>query len=591
MYPRKQQGYIMILGIVVMAVLVTMSAAVWGYTTLQVKAGRQAVTAVQIQHLAEAGIDSALNQLNLNPNFSGEANIVFGPGVYTSSVTSINAGTKQISVTAYIPDQNNPVMTRTIKARTSINSSLISFRYGVQIGNGGAIMGNGAQINGNLFSNGSVVGGGSNGAATVTGDLIVAGGTQATADQSWTNQNSSFNVADVSAHAGVAQSFKPSSSNVLNKVSLYIKKVGTPSDIAIKIVADNGGKPNNSALATGSISSSSVAGLYGFVDATLNTNPSLTAGQTYWIIAVASVNASNYYMWGMDNTDSYTNGTGKYSSNWSANNASWTATGGDLDFQAYMGGVVTTMNGVIVGGNTRAHSLSNCQVTKDAYYQTINSCTVGGTSHPGSTDVSPAAMPVSDGQVDEWEATAEAGSVINGDYTVNGTVLLGPVKINGNLAVNGTLYLTGPIWVNGNISFRVNSGLIVHSSTNNNGAVIIADAVGQETTKGIIDMSNNMTIAGNGNEGSYPMVLSTKVGDNAITMGNNAQGVILYASYGTVNITNNAQVNQITANTLNMANNTTVNYVAGLQSQSFSNGPGGSWTIVPGTYVISEWKN
>jgi hypothetical protein len=95
-----------------------------------------------------------------------------------------------------------------------------------------------------------------------------------------------------------------------------------------------------------------------------------------------------------------------------------------------------------------------------------------------------------------------------------------------------------------------------------------------------------MTIAGNGTAGSYPMVLSTNSGSNAITMSNNATSVILYASRGTINVANNAAANQITGYALSMSNNTTVNYVNGLQSQSFSNGPGGSWNFVAGTYMI-----
>ncbi len=585
---RNQKGYVLILGIIVMAILMTMSAAVWGYTALQVKASRQAVLLTQVHQLAEAAVDKTLYQLNQSPVYSGESNVAFGPGTFSSSVSDIDANVKQIQVTAYIPNSTNPVAKRTIKVRSSINSSLISFRYGVQVGNGGAIMGNGATINGNLFSNGSVIGGGSNGAATVTGDIIVAGGSQLTADQESTAQNSSFNLGDVSARANVAQSFVASSSNVLNKVSLYIKKVGTPSNITIKIATDVGGRPNNTALASGSIASSSVSTLYGFVDATLGTNPSLTAGQTYWVIAIASVNASNYYVLGMDNTNAYANGQGKYSPNWAAGSPTWTVTNGDLGFRTYMGGVVTTLSGMISGGDIWAHTMSNCQSGRDIYYQVNTNCTYTGTTHPGTTDTSPAAMPISDGQIDEWEDIATAGGVINGNYTLTGTQLLGPKKINGDLTVNGTLYLTGPIWVNGNISFANNSGLIVYTDTGSSGALLIADAIGQETTKGVVDMSNNMTISGNGSAGSYPMVLSTKSGADAITMGNNATGVILYASAGTVNVVNNAVANQITAYTLNMSNNTTINYVSGLQSQSFSNGPGGSWAIVPGTYVISD---
>lgn len=312
----------------------------------------------------------------------------------------------------------------------------------------------------------------------------------------------------------------------------------------------------------------------------------MTANTTYWIIATASVSSTNYFTWGMDNTDAYASGTGKYSSNWSASNPTWNLAGGDLDFKAYMGGNNTYLSGLIIGGTAWANTLKNCQITKNAIYQTMTNCTVGGTQTVSTTDSSPAAMPITDAQIDDWEAIAAAGGTIAGPYTLTGTQLVGPKKIDGDMTVNGTLYLTGPVWVKGNVTFANNSGLIVHASTGTNGAIIIGDSPGNEATKGQMNLSNNMSISGNGNAGSYPMVLSTNSGTNAITLSNNATSVILYASQGTINVVNNAIANQITAYALNMSNNTTVNYVNGLQSQSFSNGPGGSWSFVPGTYSI-----
>jgi hypothetical protein len=69
-------------------------------------------------------------------------------------------------------------------------------------------------------------------------------------------------------------------------------------------------------------------------------------------------------------------------------------------------------------------------------------------------------------------------------------------------------------------------------------------------------------------------------------LANNATSVILYAPYGSVEVSNGANANQITANHLELENNSEVTYVTGLQNASFSNGPGGSWAVVPGTYAI-----
>jgi hypothetical protein len=236
--------------------------------------------------------------------------------------------------------------------------------------------------------------------------------------------------------------------------------------------------------------------------------------------------------------------------------------------------------------------MSSCSVTGNAQYLTTNTCSVGGTNTSGVTPASPAPLPISDSQIKDWEDIAVAGGVISGNYTVSGSsaVILGPKKIDGTLTVNNgaTLTLTGPVWVNGNVNFSNNSNLNVSANTGNSGAIIIADATNDTANTGRIAVSNNTSLQGNGNAGSYPMLLSTNTGNNAISLANNSASVIIYAPYGTVSVSNNAGANEITAKKITLSNNATITYVSGLQSTSFSNGPGGSWTVVPGTYVITE---
>lgn len=577
------RGQVLIMTIVFMAIFLTVFVGFVNYMTLYARTERATVAQVQAIAIAEAGIDKAIYQLNQNANYGGETNTSLGNGTFTTSVSSVDSNTKRISVTGYVPNSTNPVAERTVKASANIDVSVVSFRYGVQVGEGGITMDNNSQVNGNMYSNGDISGSG-----TITGDATVAGGTQPTTDQQWTVQNSSYNLGDVSARADLAQSFKPATTTTLNRVSLYLKKVGVPSDITIKIVTDNSGKPSKTVLATGSISASTITSAYSFADAALATPPNLTTGTTYWIIAIATVNASNYYTWGDDTADAYTNGTGKYSTNWNASSPVWTTIGADLDFQTYMGGTITSLDGITVNGNAWAHSLTNCTVGGNATYQSISSCGVSGTSIPINTDPSPAPMPISDAQIAEWESTATAGGVLAGPYTINGSQTLGPIKINGDLTVNGTLNISGPIWVNGNITLSNNSHVNVSAGLGNNGAVLIADKPSSPSTSGKIILSNNVVVAGNGNVGSYALLISmhTGVADTAINASNNVASVIIYAPHGKIDVNNNATANEITAYLLHLDNNATVNYVSGLQNASFSNGPGGSWTYMHGSYVI-----
>ncbi len=579
----RKRGQVIIVALVLSAILLIMTTTLIGYIISHARVGRYTLASVQAFHLAEAGIDKAINELNQNIAYTGETATPLGNGVLSIAIASLANNLKRISATAYVPNAVNPIATKTVKVTAGINSSIVSFRFGVQIGNGGVTMGNGSVIRGNLFSNGNVSGGGQ-----VTGDATVASGTQSSADQQWSIQNSGFNFGNTSSRANAAQSFTTSVSATLNKVSLNLKKIGAPSDLTIKIVSDNGDKPSKTLLATGNIPAFSVTTSYSFVDSSFATSPALNAGQKYWIIAIASVNPSNYFIWGMDNADGYGEGTGKYSADWNAGNPVWNLVNGDLGFKTYMGGADTSLSGITVQGNALARTLANCTIGGNAFYQIMSGCSVAGTLNPNSQEASPVAMPISNAQIADWETLAENGGVIAGPYTLTGTQLLGPKKINGDLTVNGTLYLTGPVWVNGDITFANNSSLIVHASTGSSGAILVADATGNTATMGIVDLSNNMTISGNGNAGSYPMILSTNTSANAITIGNNATSVILYAPNGTVRVDNNATANQITAHALNLSNNTTVDYVNGLQSSSFSNGPGGSWTTVPGTYVIAR---
>ncbi|TSC70822.1 MAG: Uncharacterized protein G01um101449_274 [Parcubacteria group bacterium Gr01-1014_49] len=583
--PSSARGSILLLALIVSAVVTTATVSLFGYFGSSVHAERYAFASAQALALAEAGIDTAVYKLNQDASYSGEIETALGEGVFSVSIASVDSNTKRVTATGFIPNSTNPTATKVVKATVGIDSSVVSFRYGVQVGEGGVTMNNGSRIEGNMFSNGTISGSG-----TITGDATVAVSTDPIADQQWSVQNNSFNIGDTAAHADVAQSFRPSVSASLAKISLYLKKTGSPADLIVKVVTDNSGKPSTTVLASGTIPASSITTSYGFVDATLDATPALTANQTYWIIGIASVSASNYFIWGRDSNGGYSGGAAKYSSNWNLPNPTWSSITGDLDFKMYMSSIPTSISGITVGGNAWAYTLSSCSVGGDASYQTISSCSVSGTQHPGTAPTAPEAFPISDAQIVEWETTAAAGGTIAGPYSISGSQTLGPKKIDGDLTVSngGTLTLTGPVWVNGNITLSNNASLSVSPNTGTDGAILIADATGNTAVKGRVDISNNVTITGNGSANSFPMIISTNTGTEAIELSNNASGVILYAPYGGVEVSNGGVANQITALQLQLNNNATVTYLSGLQDASFSNGPGGSWVVVSGTYAITR---
>jgi Tfp pilus assembly protein PilX len=583
--PQKQFGYILILGIVVMAILMTMSGVVWGYTTMQVKSSKVAIGQTQALHVAEAGIDKALNELNLDSSFNGESDVTVGPGEYTTTVSTIDANNKQIVSTGYVPNNANPISQATVKVKVSIDLSSVSFNFGVQVGEGGLTMGNNSAISGNVYSNGNVSGSGN-----ITGDVTVAGGGSAVLDQQCATNSGSYDF-NTTAKRDVAQKFTPTVSTQLTRVSVYIKKTGSPSNITVRVVTDNNGSPSTTVVGgTGTIASSSVTGSYGWIDATFSSNPALTSGTNYWLLLDTSSSTTNYYSWATDSNDTCSNGTSKSTSNWSS--PSWAAISKDMNFRVYMGGQLTSLSGVSVGGDLRANSMTGCNVGGDAYYNTTNTCSVAGSTNPGTADSPQQAMPISQAQIDEWKAAAESGGTHNGNltYTNGQTATIGPLRINGNLTLdnNVTVYLTGPIWVNGNISISNNSIIRIDNSIGGSGVAIIADGTSDSGSLGRISIGNNADIVGNNSPGSYPLVLSTNNSTTAITLSNNTAGAIYYAANGTIVVSNNAGAYQLTGYAISLSNNSTITYQSGLASVTFSNGPGGSWAIVAGSYLIVE---
>jgi len=220
---------------------------------------------------------------------------------------------------ACIPDCANPKTVRTVKATTTINNDVISFNYGVQAGNGGFMMSGGAIVNGNVYSNGSIVA--TNG-VHITGSATAANPPTTHADQANNTPlppPSSITFANATGTQDFAQSFKLSVGEPMNNIQFYIKKVGSPANIAVKIVNDNAGSPGNTVFLSGSLSAALVTTNFGWVTVTMPTTPILDPNETYWMVLDASSNSSRYYILGA-NSNGYANGIGRigrYGTSWS----------------------------------------------------------------------------------------------------------------------------------------------------------------------------------------------------------------------------------------------------------------------------------
>lgn len=592
---KNQTGQIFIIALVVMGIMVVNTILITGGVSLYNRNSNFSILSAQAVSLAEAGIDKAVASLNETAgSYTGEESIM-GNGMFKVSVNDKDARTKIIESTGFIPDKENPKSKKTIAIHVSRGVGA-SFSYGLQVGEGGLEMGGESILNGSVYSNGNIQGGGNN---RINGDVWVAGGTQLSPEQTdCPDQNCQDFIFGKSVAGNIqydiAQSFTPSANALVNKVSLKLKKYGSPANLTVRILEDDDGNPDKTAvLASGTLSASLVTAEYGFVDVSLSPSTAIFADQVYWILVdtcgtstSACNNSPDYWAWLMESPGAYSGGEALWSPRWDAPGSPvWNTTLGDLAFKTFMAGEPTSIsmgNGSVVTGDVHANTINNVTVNHNAYYQVINDATVYGVSYPGSSDPSPIVFPVTDANITDWKNEAELIGVTTGN--VSGCeMVIGPGKIVGNLAINNNCNVTvlAPLWITGNITTGNTVRFRLDPSFGATSGMMIVD--------GMVDLGNGNDLLGSGG-GGYLMLLSVYDSRQsytpAIDTGNSAISGVIYAPYGIVSIANGASFKEITAWKIEMGNGATLNYESGLANVNFSSGPTGAYNIVKGTYQM-----
>lgn len=593
---ESKQGFATILAVILILFIgSSISATIGLLTWSEQMSARNNIKATMAYYTAESGIEDAIYRLVKNKKYETTNTFIIGDDSVEINISS---------------EQNKKIIKSTgaslgriknLQADLKINSAEIAFHYGAQVGEGGIKMGEHSQIQGsggtagNLYSNGPVEG---DTDAIITGDVTVATGINLSEQSLVCNTNQI--VGKTNPEIDFAQSFKASDSKQLAKISLYIKKVGSPSDATIKIANDISGSPSDDSIASATLDSNLVEQNYGWVDITFASPPNLTKDNTYWIILNASRNNDKYWIWCKDINNSYENGIVKYSQDWDDDD--WFQSTGDLTFKTYLGTGISVINDIIVYGSVRAGAVTDSQICGDAYYQSIDADSKDFLNNPHSpcpTPFTPGAdypnqslppispMPISQANIDQWKADAETGGVINSDLNIITDASLGPQKITGDLNLNANnkiLTITGTLYIQGNIEISNGSKIKCDTSYNEKSCVIITD--------GWIHLNNNGTFAGSGETGSYLMFLTTLEGCNggsqlpqcthhnsAIDLHNNAAGAIFYAADSLIYLHNGVNVTEIAAYKLELSNNAIITYEQGLINAQFTAGPSASWTI------------
>jgi len=270
--------------------------------------------------------------------------------------------------------------------------------------------------------------------------------------------------------------------------------------------------------------------------------------------------------------------------------------GGEITNNITIAGNDHELNGPTVGGNATVRSCYNSEIKGTLYY------VLGGVYNtcyrvppplkavPYEKDgiikdkIDSVPLPISDTQINSWKTEAATGGVAPNDITISGTESLGPIQIGtptapkdliiSNKAIlnmTGNVYVTGTITTGDALGTTIKLDNLYGSSS----GIIMAD--------GAVTINNNVDLLGSGQAGSYLLMLSTKSGADAISVGNNAMGAIFYTSAGGITLNNNMKAREITGYQVTIGNNAEIQYESGLENSTFSSGPGGSWKV-------SSWK-
>ncbi|MCM2338873.1 MAG: hypothetical protein NDI62_00225 [Burkholderiales bacterium] len=571
---NKQKGAAMLISIVFfLFISLAITSGLVSPSVREFKNANVSLNSKKSFFLSESGSEDAFYRLIKNKPIGTTETITLDSNTATTSITSLGGDTTQITS---LGDVSNYERQTSITLSTSTG---VSFNYGVQVGQGGINLTGSGTVNGNVYANGPITGDSS---AIITGTAISANSPALAAEETNGSGVPTYNVAfgNASATQDIAQSFQVSVESPLNKIQLYIKKTGTPSNATVKIVNDNAGNPGTTILATGTLTASLVTTSYGWVDVTFNSNPLLDTGVTYWLVVDAGTSSTKYYTIGaLSNT--YADGLGKIGqvgSTW--NNT--TPSGLDYYFSIYLGGFTGLIQGNslsqwnqlhvgTISGSAQAHTVNYTNATGNIYCQ---SGTGNNKSCTYQDDPVYVAFPVSDANMTEWKSEAEAGGVYNGDYSVGWAgATLGPRKIVGNLTVSGggILTITGTLWVTGNIVLNGGAEIKLASSYGTNDGVIIND--------GTVVISGGGHATGSGTAGSYLMMLSTSSSTSAMSVSGGAGAVIVYAPSGTITISGGASLKEATGYKIIVSGGSSITYESGLTNNNFSSGPSGSFAV------------
>src|SRR3989344_5946789 len=227
------------------AILTTVIVGLVSPILSQVQMAKNLQQSKQSVFAAESLAEDLAYRFKTGKQVSASESLEVGGAEATASVTT-GGGMQTITVNGDYFD-----LERSITISLSQGSG-IAFNYGLQAGNGGISLTGGSSIEGNVYANGSIDAIN----ATISGTVVAADSVDATIaanNDSPSTPTNSINFRNVSASQDFAQSFQVSTSSPLNMMRLYMKRVGWPSDITVRLVTNSGSSPSTNNISIGDV--------------------------------------------------------------------------------------------------------------------------------------------------------------------------------------------------------------------------------------------------------------------------------------------------------------------------------------------------
>ena len=624
--------------------------------------GVSLVTATGFGSLGERNIRGSKATLNAFKSYvsaeSGVEDVTYRLAnelpVDASETLSINGGSVETTYTSIGNDKEivgeGAIANLQRKAKVLMTPGAgVEYGYGIQVGEGGFCMDGNSEVVGDVLTGGNVLGpgasgcdrSGGSGSVTLTGNVSVANGFNDEPDDETEDADedeyydSTQDFGKTSPTIDIAQRFRFGTTGPTGRLWLFLRKVGNPSDLGVRVVKNASGNPSTDpadTIASTTISASDVLTFYTFVETLFPESGTVEAGTDYWFILDTANDSSNYYQMGKVNDSSSgqkaTADSGSESATWSS------ISGGDFSFRIWRGDVTHKIDDMdITGaawayhiensnvsndvlartvvdtdilGSVFADSITDCTVLGDAHYNTESGCVISGTrttptTPPDIVPYAPLAL-ISPAQMQAWHDEAVGGGTQtcqSGEYKPADGATIGPTFIPCDLHIdNGRkIKLGGTVWVTGDIRIDNNAVLMLDPSFGTFSGALIGERPLGEDEHTHLELRQGVIVCGSEGYNSGTQKCNTSNNSfvhfiyineplrTSIHIENNVEGrAIFYSPQGRIKIQNGAQVRSVLVGyEFHMYPNSLLEFDEAMREVGFTEGP-------PGAFTIKDWR-